>query len=115
MDKVRLGVIGVGGMGQGHCAYMDQLGEGELTAVCDTAPGVAQEVGARFGVPHFERDTALMDSGLVDAVLSATPHYVHPPVAIEAFRRGLHVLTEKPIAVSVKEASRMIRAAQRSG
>jgi predicted dehydrogenase len=51
----------------------------------------------------------------VDAVLLATPHYFHPPAAVEAFKRGLHVLSEKPIAVSVKEASRMIRAAERSG
>jgi len=57
----------------------------------------------------------LMDSGLVDAVLIATPHYDHPPIAIDAFKRGLHVLSEKPIGVSVKEASRMIRAAERSG
>jgi len=113
--KVRIGVIGTGGMGQGHCAYLHQLDVGELTAVCDTVPEVARGVGERFNVPYFDNHTALMDSGLVDAVLIATPHYFHPPIGIEAFRRGLHVLTEKPIAVSVKQASHMIRAAQRSG
>ncbi len=115
MDKVRIGVVGVGGMGQGHCAYMHELDVGQLTAVCDIVPHVAREVGEKYGVPHFTTDTDLMDSGLVDAVLLATPHYFHPPAAIEAFKRGLHVLSEKPIGVSVKEASRMIRAAERSG
>ncbi len=115
MDKVRLGVIGVGGMGQGHCAYLGQLEEAELTAVCDLAPEVAQQVGDRCKVPCFSKPADLMDSGLVDAVLIATPHYFHPTIAVEAFKRGLHVLSEKPIAVSVKEASRMIRAAERSG
>jgi predicted dehydrogenase len=115
VKKVRIGVIGVGGMGQGHCRYMDELGVGELGAVCDTAPEVAKTAGDRHGVPHFLKPTDLMDSGLVEAVLIATPHYGHPAIAIEAFKRGLHVLTEKPIAVSVKEASRMIRAAERSG
>ena len=115
MSKVRIGVIGTGGMGQGHCAYMDKLEVGQLTAVCDVVPEVAREVGERYQVPHFDNHIALLDSGLVDAVLIATSHYFHPPIAVDAFRRNLHVLTEKPIAVSVKEASRMIRAAQRSG
>jgi len=115
VDKVRIGVVGVGGMGQGHCAYMNDLDVGELTAVCDIAPDVAQMVGEKHKVPYFTSHTDLLDSGLVDAVLIATPHYGHPPIAIDAFKRGLHVLTEKPIGASVKEASRMIRAAERSG
>jgi len=115
VDKVRIGVVGVGGMGQGHCAYMHELDVGELTAVCDNAPDVAQMVGEKHKVPYFTTPRDLMDSGLVDAVLIATPHYFHPPIAIDAFKRGLHVLSEKPIAASVKEASRMIRAADRAG
>ncbi len=115
MDKVRIGVIGVGGMGQGHCAYMHELDVARLAAVCDAEPAVAKEVGERYGVPHFHKHTELLDSGLVDAVLIATPHYDHPVVAMDAFRRGLHVLSEKPIAVTVKAASEMIRAAERSG
>lgn len=115
MDKVRIGVIGVGGMGQGHCGYMHELDVAQLTAVCDIAPEVAKEVGERHDVPHFLKHTELLDSGLVDAVLIVTPHYDHPPIAVDAFRRGLHVLSEKPIAVTVKAAGRMIRAAERSG
>jgi len=115
VDRVRIGVIGVGGMGQGHCGYMHKLDVGELAAVCDIVPEVAEEVGNRHKVPCFVKHTDLMDSGLVDAVLIATPHYGHPPIAIDAFRRGLHVLSEKPIWVTVKEAGRMVRAAERSG
>ncbi len=115
MDRVRIGVIGVGGMGQGHCDYLHKLDVAHLTAVCDIAPDVAEQVGRRHQVPSFVNHRDLMDSGLVDAVLIATAHYDHPPIAIDAFKRGLHVLSEKPIAVSVKEASRMIRAAERAG
>ncbi len=115
MRKVRIGVVGVGGMGQGHCNTIGEVPEAELAAVCDIVPSVAKTVGEKFGVPHFVKPTDLMDSGLVDAVLIATPHYSHPPIAIDAFKRGLHVLSEKPIGVSVKETSRMIRAAKRSG
>jgi predicted dehydrogenase len=115
MKKVRIGVIGVGGMGQGHCGYMHEVGVGELTAVCDIAPEVAETVGRKHQVPFFVKSTDLLDSGLVEAVLIATPHYFHPPIAVDAFKRGIHVLSEKPIGVSVKEASRMVRAAERSG
>jgi len=115
VKKVRIGVVGVGGMGQGHCAYMDKLGVGELSAVCDSYQQVAEQIGRRYNVPHFNSHVEMLKSGLVDAVLIATPHYFHPPIAIDAFRRGIHVLTEKPIGVSVKEARRMIRAAERSG
>jgi predicted dehydrogenase len=115
VNKVRIGVVGVGGMGQGHCSYMDKLSEGKLTAVCDVVPAVADEVSAKHGVPAYYQHADLLDSGLVDAVLIATPHYFHPPIAIDAFKRGIHVLSEKPIGVTVKAIDRMIRAAERSG
>ncbi len=115
MKKVRIGVAGVGGMGQGHCAYMGKLKRAELTAVCDNHAPTAEQVGKKFGVPHFEGHVKMLESGLVDAVLIATPHYFHPPIAIDAFKRGIHVLSEKPIGVSVKQARRMVRAAERSG
>jgi predicted dehydrogenase len=115
VKKVPIGVVGTGGMGRSHCESVVKLDVAELVAVCDASAQLAQEVGEKHPVPWFTRATDLMDSGLVDAVLIATPHFFHPPIAVEAFKRGLHVLTEKPIAASVKEASRMIRAAERSG
>ncbi len=114
MDKVRIGVIGTGGMGSGHCASMDQIDEAELTAVCDIEPEVVKSVSEQHGVPGFERAEELLDSGLVDAVIIATPHYFHPQYAIEAFKRGIHVLSEKPIAVTVSAADEMIEAAEQS-
>jgi len=116
LKKVRIGVIGTGGMGQGHCQLIasEQLQEAGLTAVCDIVPEVAQQVGNQYKVPCFLKHTDLLNSGLVDAVTIATPHYFHPPIAIDAFKRGLHVLSEKPIGVTVKAANQMIRAAARS-
>jgi predicted dehydrogenase len=102
-------------MGQGHCAYMKDIREVTLAAVCDVSPALAKKVGEQYGVPSFTNSSDLLGSGLVDAVLIATPHFDHPPVAIEAFQRGIHVLSEKPIAVTVKEATRMINAAKKSG
>src|SRR6266542_2108563 len=115
MEKVRCGVIGVGGMGSGHCKMMGQIPEVELTAVCDAVPEVSRKVGEQYGVRSFDEPEALLDSGLVDMVIIATPHYFHMLIAEAAFQRGLHVLSEKPIAVSVSAADRMITAARASG
>lgn len=112
MDKVRFGVIGTGGMGSGHCRWMHTIDEAVLTAVCDTEPAAVAAMAEQHSVPSFATSVELLDSGLVDAVVIATPHYFHPTIAIEAFERGIHVLSEKPIAVTVSAADAMIAAAR---
>jgi len=114
-DKVRFGVIGTGGMGSGHCRMIPLIPETELAAICDVNPDVRANISAKYNVPAFATHTELLDSGLVDAVTIATPHYFHPPIAIEAFRKGIHVLSEKPLAVTVSDADAMILAARQSG
>ena len=115
MDKVRCGVIGTGGMGMGHVNILPKIDEVELTCVCDINPDAANAAAEKGGVPAFTEPEALLDSGLVDMVLIATPHYYHPTFAVEAFRRGLHVLSEKPISVTVSQADAMNAAARESG
>lgn len=115
MEKVRCGVIGTGGMGQAHCKMIQGIPEVELTAVCDIDPEVCKAIAEKYGVPGFVEHRELLDSGLVDMVIIATPHYLHPPIAIDAFERGIHVLSEKPISVTVSAADQMIEAAKRSG
>jgi predicted dehydrogenase len=115
MKQVRFGIIGTGGMGSGHCASMSQIKEAKLTAVCDINPVVAKSIGEQYSVPSFTKAEDLLDSNFVDAVLIATPHYFHPPFAIEAFKRGVHVVSEKPISVTVSAADDMVRAAKASG
>lgn len=119
MQTVRLGIIGLGNMGKGHIGYI-QKGEVsgvKLTAVCD-----AQEAGLEWArqklgdsVRLFNDPLAMMDSGEVDGVLIATPHYSHPELAIACFKRGLHVLCEKPAGVYTKQVREMNEAAAGSG
>lgn len=104
MDKVRVGVIGVGGMGSHHCGYLNTVQGASLAAVCDIDATKADRVGRQYNVPHYTSYKGLLASGKVDMVMIATPHYFHPPITREAFAHGLHVLSEKPIAVDVKEA-----------
>jgi predicted dehydrogenase len=115
MDIVRFGIVGMGGMGNGHARNMPHIPEVRMTAVCDIAPDALQEAMDNYEVPGFSTHTELLDSGLVDAVLVATPHYFHPPIAIDAMRKGIHVISEKPMAVTVSAADEMIRTAQETG
>ncbi|HPU85921.1 MAG TPA: Gfo/Idh/MocA family oxidoreductase [Candidatus Latescibacteria bacterium] len=116
MEKLRVGVIGVGGMGTGHCEGLTKnVEETVLTAVCDIDPNVAKEKAKTYGVKAFTSHKKLIKSGLVDAVTIATPHYFHSPIAVAAFEAGLHVLSEKPIAVTVRAGDEMIAAAKASG
>jgi predicted dehydrogenase len=115
MDKVRFGIIGVGGMGTGHGRNMPMIPDVELAAVCDSAPAALETAIRNFEVPGFDNHVDLLDSGLVDAVIIATPHYFHPSIAVDAMRKGIHVISEKPMAVTVSGAEAMIKTAEETG
>ena len=119
MDKVKLGVIGIGNMGSAHCQHIMQglCPEVELVAVADTNPARLEWAKENLAesVVHFATAEELLDSGLVQAVIIAVPHYFHPPIAIKAFERNIHVLTEKPAGVYTKQVLEMNKAAEKSG
>lgn len=115
MEKLRLGAIGTGGMGSAHIQFMKRIEEVELTGVCDIDEEVCRGVASENDVPGFVDYRELIDSGLVDAVIVATPHYFHPPISVYAMLHGVHVLSEKPVAATVKGADAMNRAAQETG
>ena len=115
MQKVRMGVIGLGGMGQGHINRIKEIPETELTAVSDVDCKTTKKISREYKVPGFTDYEKLLKSNLVDAVLIATPHYFHPEIGIAAMERNLHCLSEKPIAVSVAAADKFLQAAKRSG
>lgn len=114
MDKVRIGVIGCGGMARNHMQCFANVENLEFTAAADPFEASRKTVEETYNVKTFEDGYEMLDSGLIDAVFIGTPHYFHPPYAIAAFERGLHVLTEKPLAVTAKAAQEMIDAADRN-
>lgn len=88
MDTVRLGIIGLGNMGAGHANYLmeGKIAGARLTAVTDMDPKKADWARERLGegAAFFPTAEELFSSGLVDAVIVATPHYDHPACAIQA-------------------------------
>ena len=108
MDTVRIGVVGLGNMGTYHCNYLQTVDGARLAAMCDSDAKKLQAAAGKW--PEAKTFTSwqeMIGSGEIDAVLVATPHYSHPEITITSLERGLHVLCEKPAAVTIKEARRM--------
>jgi predicted dehydrogenase len=109
MEKVRIGIIGIGNMGSAHARTIlgGKVAGMEIGAICDRNPERAQ----LFPDLPFHEDAAdLIADQRVDAVLVATPHYDHTTLGIEALRAGKHLLVEKPISVHKADCRRLIAA-----
>ncbi len=110
MEKVRLGIIGIGNMGSSHLDRIQkgEVPEMEVTAVCDINPDRLNWAEKNHpSVTRFDDAEKMMDSGLVDAILVAVPHYDHPSLSIMGMKKGLHVMCEKPAGVYTKQVKEM--------
>jgi predicted dehydrogenase len=119
MEKVRLGIIGLGNMGSTHvkCILAGETPDIELGAVADRMEGRREWAKSLLPgeFPVYGDGIELLKSGKCDAVLIATPHYQHPSLSIEAFKYGLHVMCEKPAGVYTKQVREMNKIAAESG
>lgn len=109
MKEVRVGIIGMGSMGRNHAAsFLDGgIPRSRLTAVCDLTASSLDTFSAQ---KKFTDSKSLIESGEVDAVVIATPHYDHTTIGIAALKAGLHVMVEKPISVHKADCERLIAA-----
>lgn len=110
-----IAIIGCGAVTErGHLPATIRLDRAQVTLLVDKNRSRAEELAGRFNVPHVADDyTQVFDQ--IDAAIVALPHHLHAPVSIEFLKRGVHVLVEKPMALSVVECDAMIEAAQQSG
>lgn len=117
IKQLRVGIVGVGNIGTAHAKA---IGQGKiegmrLCALCDTDEGRRAQLTEQYpDVAIFEQHQDLIRAGLCDAIVIATPHYFHSPIAIDAMRAGLHVLTEKPAGVEASSARRMCEVARQT-
>lgn len=110
MTEVRLGIVGIGGMGSNHLGNIEagKVKGLRVAAICDIDP----QKMARFNDSYsrFTDSAKMIRSGEIDAILIATPHYDHTTIGIDALKNGIHTLVEKPISVHKADAQKLIAA-----
>jgi predicted dehydrogenase len=116
VTNLRVGVIGLGWAGQQHLAAYEALPGVETVALAGLEDPVRTALAAQYGIErHVARWEDLLELDGVDAVSVAVPTFLHAPIAITALERGLHVLSEKPMARNGSEAKAMVEAARAAG
>lgn len=118
MERLRVGILGCGAVAGFHAGRLATLDGVQIVGLADPSPQSIERLRQRVsldGVPAFAAPADLYQAVEVDAVVIATPHTLHHPMIMEALERGLHVLCEKPLAVSPEEAQDIAAAAAASG
>jgi len=118
MEKLRIGIIGCGGIANGkHMPALSRLKDVEMVAFCDIVEERAQKAAKQYGAAGAKvfadyRELLKLD---LDAVNVLTPNKSHSPIAVAALEAGKHVMCEKPMAINAEEAQKMVDAAKRTG
>lgn len=112
-NKLRVGVIGVGHLGEYHVQKYKTISKVELVGVVDTNLDRAEEIAKRYGSKAYGRHEEILDK--VDAVSLAVPTEMHFDVAKDILSKGIHLLIEKPITYEQNPADTMVRMAQEKG
>ena len=114
MEKVRIGIIGVGGIAQyAHIPSFQKLENAEVVAVCDPNELKLKEVAEKFNIPQkFANYQELLALKEVDAVVICTPNAFHKEMAVAALMSDKHVLCEKPVALNSREVGEILKTAE---
>ena len=118
MDKLRIGIIGCGGIANGkHMPALSKLKDVEMVAFCDIVEERAQKAAKEYGAEGAQvftdyRELLKLD---LDVVNVLTPNKSHSPITVDALEAGKHVMCEKPMAINTEEAVKMVEAAKRTG
>lgn len=116
MERIRVGIIGAGGIAKArHIPVLLELKlEAEVTAICDVNIESAEQAAVAFKQPFVTDDYREIFSR-VDAVVICTPNKYHAEISIAALNEGVHVICEKPMAMTAAEGQLMVEAAEKSG
>lgn len=114
MAKLKFGLVGIGDRGSYWAAILKTHSEVDLVGICDSQPNVLKKAKiltrADFATENFEE----LIKQKLDAIVIATPHYLHAPMTIAAAENNINVLCEKPMAITCKECDDMIRAVRQN-
>jgi len=112
---LKVGIAGCGFMGRMHASVYGSLPNAEVVAVADIQPEAAADLARQSNAKPYTNMSEMLSAEKLDAVDICLPTFLHAEHTIQAARAGLHVLCEKPMAMSLEEADRMIQAARQSG
>jgi predicted dehydrogenase len=112
MRTLRFAIVGAGGIARAYDAAFREMRGAKIVAVCDVLEPAAEELAASTGCASFRSVTALLHGADFDAAIVCTPPATHESVACELLESGKHVLCEKPLAIDVTGAKRMLEAAR---
>jgi len=116
VDKVKWGIIGTGVIAPNHASAVMESPYAELVAVCDVDEPKARAFAAKYGNPAVYTDyIEMLDKGGIEAVSICTPSGLHSEMTMAAAQRGVHVLCEKPMAITLEQMDAMVEAVEKSG
>ncbi len=113
MKKLKVGVIGCGSISVMHLDSIVALDESELVAVCDIKPDRADEAAKKYNAKAYYDYKLMLTNENLDAVHICLPHYLHTSVACDAFKSGVHVLSEKPMSIKYEDAVNAVELAEK--
>jgi UDP-N-acetyl-2-amino-2-deoxyglucuronate dehydrogenase len=114
-ETTRIALVGCGRIARNHFDAIARVPGLQLSAVCDSVEERARDAGAAHGVPHFTSIEAMLAGAACDAVTICTPSGLHPAHGILAARAGKHVISEKPMAISLSGADELVAACDAAG
>ena len=116
--KLKYGIIGTGWIAKSHVESLKQMPDVEIVAAADLIPGKAEKFVKKYGLPNvrcYPDHKSMLEAEELDAVSVCTYNTAHAVCAVDSLNKGVNVLLEKPMCVTVEEAADIIRAEKRSG
>lgn len=118
-EEIRVGIIGCGGIANGHIGRLISIPEAKITGLMDIDPKRLQAAAQHFpeiaDVPVFEDHKEMIEELDLDATVICSPHFIHTEQILDSLNAGLHVLTEKPMVCSIEEAREVREAEETAG
>ncbi len=113
---IRVCVVGMGRAGKIHAEnFLNRIGEAKLIGIVEPVELIAKQASQKLGVPYWLDAQEAIKTKDFDALIICTPSYLHPELIVEAAKAGKHVLCEKPLAISLTEAEKALKSAEREG
>ncbi len=113
MKKIRFAIVGFGNIGRRHAEHIQNNPDTDLVAVCDLDPALIEKLPK--GIQFFTNIQELLQANIADVLCVCTPNYLHEPHTIAGLQADMHVVVEKPMALSVQECNNMIAASAQTG